>query len=114
MSRIPLTLFLCRGKDCCRAWRRIGTGSPGKWLKRHVEEAGLPYKLKVIKTECMDRCEQAACLCCVHGDGAAWVVDLRDGDAADEVLAALRALAEAAAKQPTSAGSADAAAPAAT
>jgi hypothetical protein len=50
MSKVPLTVFLCAGKDCARAWRRVCDGSPGKWLKRHAQEAGLPYKLRVVKT----------------------------------------------------------------
>jgi hypothetical protein len=66
MSRIPLTVFLCTGKDCSRAWRRICDDSPRKWLKRRLEETGAPCKLHIIKTDCMDRCEQAACIHLVH------------------------------------------------
>src|SRR5438034_8367529 len=67
MAKIHVTLFVCTGKDCSKAWRHVCDTSPGKWLKRHVEEAGLPYKLNVVKTECMDRCEEAATVCLVHG-----------------------------------------------
>src|SRR5438105_81013 len=52
MSKTRLTVFLCQGKDCRKAWKHVsGGGSPGKWLKRRVEEAGLPYKLRIVKTE---------------------------------------------------------------
>ena len=95
MSKTPLTVFLCAGKDCARAWRRVCDGSPGKWLKRHAREAGLPYKLHVVKTECMDRCDEAACLCFVHGPAAALETDVHSEHAADRLLAALRACADA-------------------
>ena len=94
MSKVPLTVFLCTGKDCARAWRRVCPGSPGKWLKRRVAEAGLPYKLRVVKTECMDRCDDAANLCCVHGPCAALVQRVRSADDADRLLAALRSCVE--------------------
>lgn len=90
MSKIPLTVFVCTGKECRKAWHHHGIGSVGKWLKRLIEDAGLPYKLRVIKTECMDRCEQAACLCCVSGDGAGWLTDLGSPHDADRVLATFR------------------------
>ena len=94
MSKVSLTVFLCAGKDCARAWRRVCDGSPGKWLKRRVSEAGLPYKLRVVKTECMDRCDDAANLCCVHGPCAALVQRVRSADDADRLLAALRSCVE--------------------
>jgi hypothetical protein len=97
MSKVPLTVFLCAGKDCARAWRRVCDGSPGKWLKRRAQEAGLPYKLRVVKTECMDRCDDAANLCCVRGACAALTQRVRSDDDADRVLAALRSCAESAA-----------------
>jgi hypothetical protein len=70
MSKKSLTVFLCTGKDCSRSWDRFCDGSPGKWLKRHFESAGLPGKLRIVKTDCMDRCEDAACMCFVHDDRA--------------------------------------------
>jgi hypothetical protein len=96
MSKTAVTVFLCTGKDCARAWRRVCDGSPGKWLKHRVEEAGLPYKLNVVKTECMDRCDDAACVCFVHGRAADVVTKVRSGEAADRLLAALRACCESA------------------
>lgn len=96
MSKVPLTVFLCTGKDCARAWRRVCAGSPGKWLKRRVAEAGLPYKLRVVKTECMDRCDDAANLCCVRGTCAALVQRVRSAADADRLLAALRSCVESA------------------
>jgi len=94
MSKTYLTVFLCTGKDCSKAWRRICDGSPGKWLKRQVELAELPYKLNVTKTECQDRCEQAACACFVADQRAAWETHIRSEHDADRLLAALRACAE--------------------
>jgi hypothetical protein len=94
MSKLSLTVILCAGKDCARAWRRVCDGSPGKWLRRRVEEAGLPYKLRVVKTECMDRCERAACLCCVAGPRADFATDVRSPHDADRLLAALRSTVE--------------------
>ena len=70
MSRIPLTVFLCTDKDCAKAWRRICGDSPRKWLKRRFAEAGIPCRLNVVKTDCMDHCEEAACLCFVERDRA--------------------------------------------
>ena len=94
MSKVPLTVFLCTGKDCARAWRRVCDGSAAKWLKHRIEDAGLPYKLHVVKTECMDRCEDAACLCFVHGRVAGLETGVRSPDDADRLLAALRVCAE--------------------
>jgi hypothetical protein len=94
MSKTSLTVFVCTGKDCTRAWRRVCAGSPGKWLKRQVADAGLPYKLRVVKTECMDRCASAANLCFVCGPGACSETEVRSAHDADRLLAALRACAE--------------------
>ena len=94
MSKTAVTVFLCAGKDCSKAWRHVCDGAPGKWLKHCVEGAGLPYKLKVVKTECMDRCDEAACLCFVHGPAAAFETDVHSDHAADRLLAALRACVE--------------------
>ena len=96
MSKQRLTVFLCQGDDCRRAWRRVCDGAPRKWLKRHLEEAGLPYKLRVVETECMDRCDDAANLCCVRGTCAALVQRVRSADDADRLLAALRSCVESA------------------
>src|SRR5262249_23032556 len=94
MSKPVLTVFLCNGKDCRKAWHHLGKDAPGKWLKRHIEEAGLPYKLRVVKTECMDRCDAAACLCAVHGDMACLETEIRSSKDADRILAALRVVVE--------------------
>lgn len=94
MSKPSSTVFLCDGKDCHKAWRRICDGSPGKWLKRQVEEAGLPYKLNVVKTECMDCCDHAACVYVVHGQQACLLTDVRHASDADHLLAALRSCVE--------------------
>jgi len=90
MSKTHLTVFLCDGKDCHKAWRHVCDGSPGKWLKRHVEAAGLPYKLSVVKTECMDRCKEAANLCLVHDRRARLEVAVTSEDDVHRLLAALR------------------------
>ena len=95
MSKTSVTVFLCTGKDCVRAWRHVCAHSPGKWLKRQVEEAGLPYKLNVVKTECLDECDDAANVCFVHGETAAPVKHIRHADDADRLLAELRACVEA-------------------
>ena len=94
MSKTRVTVFLCSGKDCGKAWRHVGDGAPGKWLKRQVEAAGLPYKLDVVKTECMDRCEHAACVCFVYGGCAAPESLIRSAHDADRLLAALRSCVE--------------------
>jgi predicted metal-binding protein len=96
MSKTRVTVFVCTGKDCARAWCRLCDGSPGKWLKRHVEASGLPYKLTTVKTECMDRCDHAGCLCFQHGSCAAPECDIRSEHDADRLLAALRSCVEAA------------------
>lgn len=94
MSKTPVTVFVCTGKDCTKAWHKVCDSSPGKWLKRQVQAAELPYKLRVVKTECMDRCEHAACLCVVHGRIASFETDVRSAHDADRLLAALRACVE--------------------
>src|SRR5438445_12439419 len=94
MSKTHLTVFLCDGKDCGKAWRHVCDGSPGKWLKRQVETAGLPFKLNVVKTECMDRCDQAATVCCVNGGQACIESEIESVHDADRLLASLRVLAD--------------------
>jgi hypothetical protein len=89
MSKIPLTVFVCTGKDCAKAWGRFCDGSPGKWLKRHVEAAGLPYKLNVVKTDCMDRCDDAACLCFVHQHKASEQLRVRSASDLGRLLGAM-------------------------
>jgi hypothetical protein len=97
MSKTRLTLFVCNGKDCRRAWDRVAGRSPDKWLKRQVEHAGLPYKLNAVETSCQDHCEDAACLQIVCGPCAAAVTAIRSDHDADRVLAVLRSCAERAA-----------------
>jgi hypothetical protein len=97
MSKTRVTVFLCTGKDCRKAWARLCPGSAGKWLKRQVEQAGLPLKLKMVETECMDHCEEAACLCAVCGDRAGFVTELVSEEDGDRALAALRSCVETAA-----------------
>ena len=99
MSEIRVQLFLCTGKDCRKAWARACPGSPAKWLKRQVEKAGLPYKLNVVETACMDRCEEAACLCAVCGASAGCVTEVQAEEDGDRVLATLRSCVETAAQQ---------------
>ncbi len=94
MSKTSVTVFLCTGKDCRKAWQRVCDDSPGKWLKQQVEEARLPYKLRIVKTECMDRCEHAASVYCVHGECAAIQENIRCSDDADRFLTALRCCVE--------------------
>ena len=94
MSKTGVTVFVCTGKDCAKAWRRVCDGSPGKWLKRQVEEAGLPYRLTVVKTECLDRCDEAACVCCVTGGRAVLTTEVRSHHDADRLLAGLRCCVE--------------------
>jgi hypothetical protein len=111
MSKTRLTVFLCRGKDCRKAWSRVTDHPPARWLKRQVERAGLPCKLNVVETSCQDGCARAACLCAVCGPCAAPVDSLRSGHDADRVLAALRSCAERAADTPADAAREKAAPP---
>jgi hypothetical protein len=94
MSKPRLTVFLCQSDDCRKAWRRLCHAPPRKWLKRQIEAAGLPYKLRVVETACQDRCDEAACLCAVCGPCAASVTRIRCEDDADRLLAAMRACVE--------------------
>ena len=77
MGRLPLTVFMCTDKDCAKAWRRICNNSPRKWLKRRFAEAGIPCRLNVVRTDCMDQCERAASLCFVQGDRARLELEMR-------------------------------------
>jgi hypothetical protein len=90
MSKQRLTVFVCQGKDCRKAWARLTDSSAKKWLKRQVEEAELACKLRVVATECQDHCEEAGCLCAVGGRCAALETRIRSKDDADRLLAALR------------------------
>jgi hypothetical protein len=94
MKKIPLTVFLCASKDCNKAWRHICHGSPGKWLKHQLHAAGLPYKLNIIKTGCMDRCDEAACLCAVHDRHACLETEIHSSHDIDRILTALRVCVE--------------------
>jgi hypothetical protein len=94
MSKTGVAVFLCTGKDCRKAWRHVCDGAAGKWLRRQVQDAGLPYKLTVVETECMDRCEDAANLCFVAGACAARQSRVRAAEDADRLLAALRSCVE--------------------
>jgi hypothetical protein len=97
MGKARVTVYVCAGKDCRKAWHRLGEDTPGKWLKKQVERAGLPYKLNVVATDCQDHCEQAACLCFVAGECAGLETHVRSRHDADRLLATLRACAERAA-----------------
>jgi hypothetical protein len=94
MGRRALTVFVCNGKDCRKEWGRFCDAAPGKWLKRQAERAGLPYKLRVVETGCMDRCDEAGCLCFVAGRHAGFETEVRSHHDADRLLAALRACVE--------------------
>jgi predicted metal-binding protein len=94
MSKITLTVFVCTGKDCRKAWDRVCDGSPSKWLKRQLQDAELPYKLDVIKTDCMDRCKHAANVCFMHNGCAGSECDIHSHHDTDRLLAALRACVE--------------------
>jgi hypothetical protein len=94
MGKPKITVFLCTGKDCRKAWHRLGEDAPGKWLKKQVERAELPYKLNVVETGCQDHCDQAACLCFVAGESASRETQIRSRHDADRLLAALRSCAE--------------------
>ena len=97
MAKRTITVFLCTGKDCHKSWRHVTDGSPGKWLKRQVEAAELPFKLNVVKTECMDRCDQAATVCFVNCSQACVESEIDSVHDADRLLASLRVLADGAA-----------------
>lgn len=97
MAKRTITVFLCTGKDCHKSWRHVTDGSPAKWLKRQVEAAGLPFKLNIVKTECMDRCDQAATLCFVNGGQACMESEIDSVHDVDRLLASLRVLADGAA-----------------
>jgi hypothetical protein len=104
VSKVQVTVFLCAGKHCARAWDRVCDGRPAKWLKRQVADAGLPYHLDVIKTACMDRCKDAANLCAVHGDAAVPFAGLCHPDDAERFLAHLRSSVERHAAAPADRG----------
>lgn len=93
MRKLELTVFLCTGKDCSKVWHHVCHGSPSKWLRKQVKDAELPCKLNVVKTACMDHCDQAACLCCVQG-GHSEFATVRSPHDADELLKALAATTE--------------------
>jgi NADH:ubiquinone oxidoreductase subunit E len=99
MSKQRLTVFVCQGKDCRKAWEQLTDSAPEKWLKRRVEEAALNCKLRVVGTECQDNCEDAACLCAVCGPCAALETRIRSKADADRLMTALRGCTESAAER---------------
>jgi predicted metal-binding protein len=92
MSKPHLTVFLCDSKDCSKAWQRICDSSPRKWLKHQVEDAGLPCKLDVIKTDCMDRCKHAANLVLIHEGRAHLETEITSPKDAARLLAVIAKL----------------------
>ena len=94
MSKVTVTAFICRGKDCTRAWRQVCDGSPKRFLKEQLKESGMPFKLNVVETCCMDQCEQAANVCFVCGDCADVAREIRAPDDADRILIHLRSCVE--------------------
>lgn len=93
MSKKVVALFVCTGKDCRRAWHKHER-SPAKWVKRYLEDADLPMKVQVVETECMDRCEEAACMCVVHAERARTLVEFRGDRDAEKLSSALRQVVE--------------------
>src|SRR5258707_5410162 len=90
MSKTRITVFLCTGEDCSKAWHHVCDGSPGKWLKRQVEAADFPCKLRIVKTDCMDQCDEAACACCVHNGNAGQVTNIHKSQDGNRLVAAVR------------------------
>lgn len=94
MSKLLVTAFVCKGKDCARAWRKVCSGSPKKFIKDQLKESGMPYKLNIVETACMDCCEQAANICFVCGDCADVAREIRSADDSDRILIHLRSCVE--------------------
>ncbi|MGE3809772.1 MAG: (2Fe-2S) ferredoxin domain-containing protein [Gemmataceae bacterium] len=94
MSKTTVTVFLCKGKDCTKAWHKVCNESPKKFLKEHLKSSGMPYKLKVVETSCMDACKQAANVCFVCGDCADCAREIKSPDDADRILIHLRSCVE--------------------
>lgn len=94
MSKLRLTAFVCTDKDCARAWRKVCSGSPRKFIKQQLKESGMPYQLNIIETGCMDACEQAANICFVCDDCAAFAREIRSPDDGDRILIHLRSCVE--------------------
>jgi len=96
MAKVSVTVFLCTGKDCARAWRKLcDDSSPRKWIRQQLKEAKLPFKLNLVKTECMDQCARAGCLWVVYGRHACQEMEVCSAEDGDRVLAAMRACVEA-------------------
>lgn len=94
MSKLLVTAFVCKGKDCTRAWRKVCPGSPKKFIKEQLKESGMPYKLNIVETVCMDHCEQAANICFVCSDCADFAREVRTPEDADRILIHLRSCVE--------------------
>lgn len=94
MSKTVVTVFVCTGKDCTRAWKKVCSGSPKKFLKEQLRESGMPFRLNVIETSCMDQCEQAANVCFVSGDCADFAREIRSSDDGDRLLLHMRSCVE--------------------
>lgn len=94
MSKPMIDVFLCTGKDCVKAWRKVCDSSPKKFLKEHLKQSGLPYKLNLVETKCMDACKQAANVCFVYGDCADHAREIESADDADRLLIHLRSCVE--------------------
>jgi predicted metal-binding protein len=87
-----ITVFLCDEKDCRRVWNRVcRDDSPASWLQRQLRES---LKGDVVKTECMDRCEEAATICLVAGSTAAFETRIDSKHDRDRLVTAVQARAE--------------------
>ncbi len=93
MSLPTITVFHCGDKDCAKAWDRMDDRSFGKFCKRLARDAELPCQVEAVETECLDRCDEAGCLCLVAGGQALWLDRLRGPRDRDRLLAALKRLA---------------------
>lgn len=89
MSKPRVLAFVCQGKDCRRVWQQHHV-HPGKWLKWIGSQ--LPLKLRVVESECMDHCEDAACICLVSGKHACLDLNVQPRKDDERVLETLQRL----------------------
>jgi hypothetical protein len=88
-----LTVFICRGKDCRRAWRNLPEEvGVRRWVKESAAEllGGSRNQIETIETDCMDRCAEAGCLFVAGAGGAGFVTNLHGRQATQRLQQSLK------------------------
>lgn len=88
-----LTVFICRGKECRRAWRNLPEEvGVRRWVKETaaVLLGGSRNQIETIETDCMDRCAEAGCVFVAGEGGACFVTNLQGRQATPRLFESIK------------------------